>query len=388
MEHLRTAFADLEESAYALPPELVERALSPALVVHLDAVRANVRRVIELCGDDPSRWRPHVKTTKIPEVQRELARAGVRHFKCATTREAAVLLEALVDEGVERPDLLVAHPLVGPALARLGQLAGRHPQARLSVLCEVPEAVHELPEGVGVFVDVNPGMDRTGAPLEQPARIAATARAAGPRLRGVHFYDGHLHQPDRAERTLAVHAGYDRLRELVEALEHAGSSVQEVVTAGTPALLDALSYEGFSTAGGPRHRVSAGTVVYHDVRSQEQCPELGLRPAALVLARVVSHPAPDLATCDAGSKSIAAEAGDPCAVVLARSDLEALTPSEEHLPLRGAPGRLPPRGSALQLVPRHVCPTVNLAEQAALVEGGRLVAVVEVRARAHELLAP
>ena len=52
------------------------------------------------------------------------------------------------------------------------------------------------------------------------------------------------------------------------------------------------------------------------LRSRRGQPGLGLRPAALVLTRVVSHPAPDLATCDAGSKSIAAEAGDPCAEVL------------------------------------------------------------------------
>lgn len=383
MDPRRPAFASLDPGVYALPDELVGRALSPALVVHLGIVRENIARVLALCGNDPDRWRPHIKTTKIPAVQRELARAGVRQFKCATTREAAVLLETLAAEGVADVDLLVAYPLVGPALARLGELSSRHGGARLAVLCEVPEAVDEVPEGVGVFVDVNPGMDRTGAPLEQLERILATARAAGKRLAGLHFYDGHLHQPDPSERALAVHAGYDRLAELVEDLERAGLSVGEVVTAGTPAFLDALTYSGL--AGRTLHRLSPGTVVFHDVRSQEQSPGLGLRPAALVLTRVVSHPAPDLATCDAGSKSIAAEAGDPCAEVLGRPDLEASEPSEEHLPLRGEPGSLPRRGEVLQLVPRHVCPTVNLAEEAALVEQGRLVDVVAVRARAHEL---
>jgi len=376
------AFAALDSAAYRLPDELIEGALSPALVVHLAVVRANIARIVALCGQ-VDRWRPHVKTAKIPEILRELSRAGVRHFKCATTREAAVLLEVLAAEGQADADLLLAYPLVGPALQRVGALALRHPGAHIAVLCEVPEAVQDVPPGVGVFVDVNPGMDRTGAPIEDPQRIAATARAAAQRLRGLHFYDGHLHQPDRIERSLAVHAGYDRLLELVRTLERDGQRVDEVVTAGTPAFLDALAYPGF--AGGPRHRLSPGTVVFHDVRSQEESPELGLRPAALVLARVVSHPAPDLATCDAGSKSLAAEAGDPCALVLGRSDLEALRPSEEHLPLRGERGSLPPRGAVLQLIPRHVCPTVNLAEEAALVECGRLVDVVAVRARAHEL---
>jgi D-serine deaminase-like pyridoxal phosphate-dependent protein len=384
--HLAQApFAGLDPAGYALPGELAERALTPALVVHMGALRHNLARAIELCGGDAARWRPHVKTTKIPAVMREVARAGVRHFKCATTREAAVLLDALQSEGIADGDVLLAYPLVGPALQRLARLAARHPRARIAVLCDVPEAVRDVPTGLGVFLDVNPGMDRTGAPLEDEPRILATAREAGERLRGLHFYDGHLHQADRGERALAVHAGYDRLLELARALERAGTPCGELITAGTPAFADALAYEGFGASGAPRHRVSPGTVVFHDARSEELCPELGLRPAALVLTRVVSHPAADLATCDAGSKSLAAEAGEPCAIVLGRADLEALKPSEEHLPLRGVPGALPSRGELLQLVPRHVCPTVNLAEEALLVENGRLVDVVPVSARAHEL---
>ncbi len=379
------AFERLDPAAYALPAELAEHALTPALVIHLDHVRANITRVIALCGGDPGRWRPHVKTAKIAQVFAELLRAGVRQFKCATTREAAELLGASRREGLSEIDVLVAYPLVGPALARMARLAAAQPLARLSVLCESPEAVGEVPPGLGVFVDVNPGMDRTGAPLERVEQIEATARAAAARLLGLHFYDGHLHQADLEARRAAVHAGYDRLVALVARLERAGLAAGEVVTAGTPVLLDALAFEGWGRVRA-RHRISPGTVVYHDLRSQEETPQLGLSPAALVLARVVSHPREGRATCDAGSKALAAEAGDPCAVVLGRPDLVARTPSEEHLPLEGEPGRLPARGALLQLVPRHVCPTVNLAEEAALVEGGRLVAIVPVSARAHELL--
>jgi D-serine deaminase-like pyridoxal phosphate-dependent protein len=91
-------------------------------------------------------------------------------------------------------------------------------------------------------------------------------------------------------------------------------------------------------------------------------------------------------TCDAGSKSIAAEAGDPCAFVLGHPELVPLRPSEEHLPLSVRSGPLPPRGTELLLVPRHVCPTVNLAEQAILVENGEVREIAPVSARAHDLL--
>ncbi len=113
--------------------------------------------------------------------------------------------------------------------------------------------------------------------------------------------------------------------------------------------------------------------------------DLDLVPAALVLARIVSRPLPDRVTADAGSKSIAAEAGDPCAFALGYPGLEALTPSEEHLPFAVRSGPRPGRGEALYLVPRHVCPTVNLAEQALLVDGDTIT-VSRVVARAHDLL--
>jgi D-serine deaminase-like pyridoxal phosphate-dependent protein len=145
-----------------------------------------------------------------------------------------------------------------------------------------------------------------------------------------------------------------------------------------------LHFEAFASSEAFVHRISPGTVVFHDGRSQFDNPEVELQPAALVLSRVVSHPAADIVTCDAGSKSVAAEAGDPCAFVLGNDALGALQPSEEHLPLRCS-AALPPRGTHLLLVPRHVCPTVNLAEQCVLMDGDSPPRIVPVVARAHEL---
>eukprot|EP01050_Picozoa_sp_SAG11_P032122 SAG11_NODE_10287_length_842_cov_0.664872_1_plen_128_part_01 len=128
-----------------------------------------------------------------------------------------------------------------------------------------------------------------------------------------------------------------------------------------------------------------------------------------------------MVTLDAGSKALAAEAGSPVAKVLGRCNgvgaLDALGPSEEHLPLRFRDGdagsaarplavsattrgpgcsnlprgvsdrggnrgsaclRLshnPPlrvqRGDELLLFPRHICPTVNMYDEAVLIEDGK-----------------
>ncbi|MGC6487485.1 MAG: alanine racemase [Planctomycetota bacterium] len=379
-------FAHRDAAPYELPRDLLDDLQTPALVVYLDRVRENVQRMIGYAGS-VDRWRPHLKTTKIPEVWAALLDAGVRQFKCATTREAAVMLRvaAAATAPGERVDLLVAYPHRGPSLRRLGELAAEAPRADVSVLVEDPGLVAEVPSSLGVFVDLNPGMNRTGVPFERMDDAIAVARGAGERFRGLHFYDGHLHGPDLEQRRAEIFAGYERLLEAVAAFDLQGLRVREVITAGTPAFHHALEFERFAHVPFA-HRVSPGTVVFHDARSELENPDVQLVPAALVLSRVISHPAADVVTCDAGSKSVAAEAGDPCAYPLGRHGLVALAPSEEHLPLRCV-GGLPERGEQLLLVPRHVCPTVNLAEAAVLVESGRAPRVVSVSARAHELLA-
>ena len=377
--------AELDPAGWIPSRDVLDRLLTPCLLVHMDRVRGNVARVLELLGGDALRWRPHVKTTKIPEVWAELAAAGIRHFKCATTREADVLGKTLAECGVEESDVLVAYPHVGPALTQLGKIAERHPQTRYSVLVEEVSLLASVPDSVEVFVDLNPGMNRTGVPLSNTERILELAQAADARFRGLHFYDGHQHEPDLEERERAIHAGYDELLALRELVLSAGTPVDEVITSGTPALLHAVNYAPLRDLEGTVHRVSPGTVVFHDQRSEEENPGLDLLPAATVLTRVVSHPTEGIATCDAGSKAVAAEAGDPVAAILGHPDWEATPPNEEHLPIR-IPGELPPRGTELLLVPRHVCPTVNLAERAVLIEGGTMSGVVDVAARAHEVL--
>ena len=377
----------IDPTTYTLPETLPDQLLSPALIVYMDLVRANVQRVIEAVGGDPQRWRPHIKTVKLAPVFLELARAGVRNFKCATTREAACLLETLDEGGFESVDLLLAHPIVGPNLAQLGRIASAYPAARVSVLCEDPDAVAGIPQMLGVFVDVNTGMNRTGVPLDRPAQIVGVGEAAGERFRGVHFYEGHLVGLDADTRRSRAFACYDELMKVLADLDGRGIVVGEAITSGTPTFPCAIAYEPLSRLAGTVHRVSPGTAVLGDTRALQEIPEVGLVPAAVVFARVVSQPADGLVTCDAGSKSIAADAGDPCAEAIGRPNLVAMAPNEEHLPLRVNSGAAPPRGTELLLVPRHVCPTVNLAEKAVLVENGLPGEIVEVIGRAHDLIA-
>src|SRR5262245_45842954 len=359
------------------------RMRTPALLIDRDRVQHNITTTVRLLGGETNRWRPHVKTTKLGYVMRMLVDAGVQQFKCATSLELSVACQA----GAR--DVLVAYPLIGANAARVRQIAEQHPGVAISALVETASQVAQWRgTSVSLFVDVNPGMNRTGVPEEHTEailRLTQSIASSGLRFRGLHYYDGHLSKYGMAERCKQAHSGYERLMHTVDRLVTLGLEVLEVITAGTPAFPCSLSFPRFSNAPF-LHRVSPGTIVYCDTTALAQLPpEYGYLPAAIVMTRVVSHPAPGMITCDAGHKTVSADAGVPTCAVLGHPELEPLTPSEEHLPMRVAAGaEAPAIGELLFLVPRHVCTTVNNFDHAMIVSGGNLIAVEPVSARGRE----
>jgi len=356
--------------------------MTPALLIYPAVVRANIEATLRMAGGDANRWRPHLKTAKIPAVIRMLIAAGVRNVKCSTTLELLVACQ----EGAA--DVLLAFSVTGANARRVLQIAESYRgKTRISVLVETEEQLTAWQgEAVGIFLDINSGMNRTGMSQERIGEIVALAKLAGRQFRGLHYYDGHMSGVAAPERERKTHEGYDWLLRLVDTLNKAGLPPDEVITSGTPAAPYAFSFAGFKNASFV-HRISPGTVVYNDMSSLEQLSGFGYAPAALVLTTVISHPTPDTVTCDAGHKSVSADAGVPTCTVLEHEGFMPLKPSEEHLPINcGTPDARPAVGDHLYLLPRHVCPTVNNFDEALFVEDGRIGPAERVSARGHETL--
>jgi D-serine deaminase-like pyridoxal phosphate-dependent protein len=357
--------------------------LTPALAIYPEAVTSNIQNTLRLLGGNPDRWRPHIKTAKLSFTLRMLLDRGVRHFKCATTLE---LLEACRGGAI---DVLVAYPVMGANATRVREIRQQFPRVSISVLAENEDQLRQWHgSNIGIFLDINPGMNRTG--IEQSSRqrvvdLASATKQAGLDFRGLHYYDGQFGAVAEPERTEAAHAGYAQLMDLVRDLERAGIEVSEVVTAGTPAFPCSLTYQTFQSRDFI-HRISPGTIVYNDATSLAQLPaEYGYAPAALVLTRVVSHPHSGIVTCDAGHKAVSADAGVPACVVIGHPQLTPLSPSEEHLPFAISENAEAPKiGDLLYLIPRHVCPTVNNFDAGLIVRNGRIESVEKVSARGHE----
>src|SRR5215467_10054884 len=93
---------------------------TPALVVDLDLMEANLRRMAAFFHAIPAKLRPHFKNHKCPDLAARQLDAGAIGITCATLGEA----ECLVHHGVR--SVLLANEIVDPAkLKRLVELARR-----------------------------------------------------------------------------------------------------------------------------------------------------------------------------------------------------------------------------------------------------------------------
>src|SRR5580658_9344549 len=358
------------------------RALStPSLLIYTEMIEANISAALAMMNGNANRWRPHLKTAKLGYTMCRLVARGIKRAKCATTLELVAALES----GME--DVVVAFPLMGPNAARVREIATAHPELRISTLVENVDQIEEWrASAVGVFVDLNPGMDRTGMAedhFEDVRELIDHVQKAGLRFCGLHHYDGQIKNSDPSA-AVGAREGYSRLVELIAYLKRSGVQVQEVITSGTPAMPHALNFAPLREAEFV-HRVSPGTIVYNDRSSLNELPDYGFLPAALVLSTVVSRPRENRVTCDAGHKAVSADAGVPTCDVLGRPGLVGLKPSEEHLPIEVRSGETPSRGELLYLLPAHICPTVNLFDKAVLVSGGKVEDVVPVTSRGREV---
>src|SRR5262249_53548749 len=159
---------------------------SPALLLDLDVVDVNLKRMVDAFHDGPTRLRVHFKSLKCSGLAKYIAARGCGRFLAAKLNEA----EVLADAGLR--DVLLANQVVGPIkLLRLAQLAGR---ADVTVCVDDPENVDDLSRAateagvtIGVLVEVNLGMDRCGVePGEEAVPLARRVHAGeGLRFRGL-----------------------------------------------------------------------------------------------------------------------------------------------------------------------------------------------------------
>ena len=328
-------------------PRRVDELPTPALVVDLDALDANIARM-------GARWpgttlRPHVKAFKATSLAARLAAAGHTAFCTATLREAVGLAEAGLGS-----DVLLANESVDPVRLRAAVDAFDAAGGRLTVAIDSPETVAAA-AGAGitdVLVDVEVGMPRCGCHPDDAGPLADAARAAGLTVRGVMGYEGHLmaEAEDRAGKVAACMAL------LLAAHERVGG---EIVSGGGTGTWDC---NPFVT------ELQAGSYTLMD--TAYEAAGVGFAPALTLVATVVSvHRRGGWAVADAGLKALGMDHGNP-----AIDGASVWLCSDEHTtfaPRDGGP--LPTVGDRVRIRPAHVDPTVAYHEALWVASGDEIV---------------
>lgn len=352
---------------------------TPALLIYTARAKENIQKALSVVKD-PKRLRPHVKTNKAVEACRLMMDAGISAFKCATIAEAEMLV------GAGAKDILLAYQPVGPKQERWLNLITSNTGITYSCLVDNYRIASQLSElgkknniTLRVYIDLNAGTNRTGIAPGDPAE--KLYRECLPltylQVIGFHVYDGHLRQLDIGERKKACDEGYREIDTVYQRLKSEGHSLEIIAGGSTTFTIH---------ANRPEVVCSPGTFIYWDQGYGEGLPEQPFEPAALVMTRIISLPAPGLICLDLGHKSISAE--NPLTnrvTFLNAGNLTPVSQSEEHLVMKTTEDRPYQVGDVFYGIPYHICPTVALYDHVSTIEKGNKTGEWKVLARDKQL---
>lgn len=337
-----------DEQHASLIGQAIDAIDTPAMVVDLDVLDENLKRMSDYFAGRHCRIRPHFKSHKCVELaRRQLAAGNACGITCAKLSEA----EQLVAGGID--DILIANQVIGDRkAARLAEL-----NRTATVRCAVDsiEGIDQLDTQAGlraaiipVLVEVDIGMKRCGVAPGRASHDLAKAICDSKHLRfdGLQGYEGHLVGiADIAERRAKTVAAMQHLIETKQLIADSGIDVP-IVSGGSSSTYDITgNIEGID-------ELQCGSYALMDWSYQELRPEFQI--ARWILASVMSAHSDSVVT-DVGLKGIACDFGPP--TVQGHPDAKIRYTAEEHIPLDNVTAKI---GDQVRLVPSHGCTTSSL----------------------------
>lgn len=350
---------------------------TPALIVDLDLVDENIKRMMGRLAGKGVTVRPHTKTVKCPELAHLLLRGGARGICVAKLSEA----EVMVDGGIE--DILITTQIAGEAKCRrLFELLKKHQQIKIVVDSEAGvDALanmarqYKLKAPVNVLIEVNVGQNRAGVEPGQPAAHLARyiGKCAELKFHGVQGYEGHVQLlSDEAERKRLNKESMQRLEASVQAIKMSGIACDVVTTGGTGTSEYCAEHEFVN-------EVQPGSFVFMDLAYRGA---IGARfeCALTLVSTVISKPAANRVVIDAGFKSLSTDSGfaEPQNV----KGASYRPAGDEHGILQSAEAEIAlAYGDRVELIPSHIDTTVNLHDTYFCHRKGKIEAIYRIAGR-------
>ena len=329
---------------------------TPALLVDLDRLEGNLRRMQEKADLAGVLLRPHTKTHRTPEIAKLQLALGAKGITVSKLGEA----EAMAAAGLD--DIFVANEIVGRLkMERLGRLAKS--VGHLAVGVDHPDQVAALSEAlfgqpcpVDVLVDVETGNARTGVGPGEPALKLArcVSEAPGLRFSGIFTHDGQSYSAGSAEEARAIgRRSQELMLETAGLIRSSGLPVDVVSVGSSPSLL--------------LGEIRPGNYAFLDANMAQFLGTYD-RCAQAVLATVISRPTPGRVVLDAGTKSLN-EGVQKGGITRAEGHgrlkehpeifLERIFEEHSSFTIPEGRGLEFPIGTKLEIIPNHACQTTN-----------------------------
>ena len=378
---------DLEqyEVGYDIPalPGMDEADIqTPALVLDLDALERNIKKMGDYAKAHGMRHRVHGKMHKSVDVAKlQVELGGACGVCCQKVSEAEVFARG----GIK--DVLVSNQVRDPAkidrLARMPKLGARAICCvdDLTNVADLSAAAQKHGTQIECLVEIDCGAGRCGVTTTpEVVEIAKAIEAAdGLKFAGIQAYQGAMQHMDSYEdRKEKIAIAVAMVKDAVDTLKADGIECDIVGGGGTG------SYY-FESNSGVYNELQCGSYAFMDADYGRILDKDGKRidqgeweNALFLLASVMSHAKADKAIVDAGLKAQSVDSGLP--VVYGRDDVEYVKCSDEHGVVADPDGVLKVNDK-LKLVPGHCDPTCNVHDWYVGVRNGKVETVWPVSAR-------
>ena len=347
---------------------------TPALLVDLDKLEANIRHMAQRMTSLGVSLRPHVKTHKCIEIGRMQRDQGARGITVSTLVEA----RAFADAGFD--DITWAFPVI---LTRLDEARALAERVKLGLVVDSPEAVSAL-ERTGVrfhtWLKVDCGYHRAGVDPHSDDSLRLAERLARSKtlsFAGILTHSGHSYHARGDEEITAIAEEERRVMTTFAArLAKAGVTVPAVSVGSTPAMSKVEQLTGVTEA-------RPGNYAFYDYM-QTVIGSCAVTDCALtVLASVVSNQrGTNHSVIDAGALALSKDPGletypfptmgeifDDYPKGTLQADHRVVGLSQEH----GFVSGLLPIGARVRILMNHSCLTAAQFDAYDVVRGDEVV---------------
>ena len=379
-----TSFENLEVG-YDIPalPGMAEADIqTPCLILDLDALERNIKKMGDYAAAHGMRHRVHGKMHKSVDVAKlQESLGGACGVCCQKVSEAEVFARG----GIR--DVLVSNQVRDPQkidrLARIPLLGARAICCvdDLSNIADLSAAAMRHGTAIECLVEIDCGAGRCGVTTtpEVVALARAIDAAEGLKFAGIQAYQGAMQHLDHYEdRKAKIAVAVAMVKDAVDTLAAEGITCDIVGGGGTG------SYY-FESTSGVYNELQCGSYAFLDADYGRILDESGNRidrgeweNALFILTSVMSHAKADKAIVDAGLKAQSVDSGLP--VIYGRDDVEYVKCSDEHGVVADPKGVLA-INEKLRLVPGHCDPTCNVHDWYVGVRGGKVEVVWPISAR-------